>query len=95
MLTRLLENIDPLPDDTVILGSLPIDPQADAQSGVICPMGIRNLDGLVYRVIQAHGVGETVRLIRTLQKLGFTEEDRESAAEGCNSTFRRRLKLRH
>jgi hypothetical protein len=95
MLTRLLENIDPLPDDPVIVGSLAIDPQSDTRVGEICPMGIRNADGLVYRVVQAQGVGETVRLIRTLQKLGFTEEDRTSTAEGCNSTFRRRLKLHH
>lgn len=95
MLTRLLENIDPLPDDQIIMGNLAIDEQADAPVGGTCPMGIRNADGLVYRVVQAQGVGETMRLIRTLQKLGFTEEDRESPAEGCNSTFRRRTKLRH
>jgi hypothetical protein len=95
MLTRLLENIDPLPDDQVILSSLAIEEPNDATAGVACPMGIRNADGLIYRVVQAQGLGETVRLIRTLQKLGFTEEDRQAPAEGCNSTFRRRLEVHH
>ena len=96
MLTRLLENIDPLPDDPLIVGSLSIDTQADAPAGAAtCPMGIRNADGRIYRLVQARGVGETVRLIRALQKLGFTEEDHESPSEGCNSTFRRRPKLHH
>lgn len=95
MLTRRLENIDPLPDDPLIVGSLDIDTQTDAPAGATCPMGIRNADGRIYRLVQTRGVGETMRLIRTLQKLGFTEEDRESPAEGCNSTFHRRPKLRH
>jgi hypothetical protein len=56
MLTRLLENIDPLPDDLVIVGSLAIDPQSAPRAGEICPMGIRNADGMVYRVVQAQGV---------------------------------------
>jgi hypothetical protein len=93
MQTRLLENIDPLPDDQVILRNLVIDEPHDAATGMFCPMGIRNADGQIYRVVQ--GLGETVRVIRTLQKLGFTEEDRQSPAEGCQSTFRRRLKTRH
>lgn len=95
MLTRLLANIDPLPDDQLILHHLDFDSQAKDTVGSVCPMGIRNADGRIYRLVQAQGVGETMRLIRTLQKLGFTEEDRESPAEGCNSTFRRRTKTNH
>ncbi|MCP5282787.1 MAG: hypothetical protein H6930_14525 [Rhodoferax sp.] len=95
MLTRLLENIDPLPDDPIILHSLDFDLQEREPVGNVCPMGIRNADGRVYRLVQTQGVGETVRLIRTLQKLGFTEEDCGSPTEGCNSTFRRRSKTQH
>ncbi len=93
MLTRLLANIDPLPDDQFILRSL--DFEIKETVGAVCPMGIRNADGRIYRLVQTQGVGETVRLIRALQKLGFTEEDQESPAEGCNSTFRRRTKTNH
>ncbi|MEO8542212.1 MAG: hypothetical protein ABI434_01450 [Burkholderiaceae bacterium] len=93
MLTRLMEHIDPLPDDQFIVGCLAIYGAGDAPAGVPCPMGIRNADGRIYRVVQVLGLGEKVRLIRTLQKLGFTEEDCESPGEGCNSTFRRRLKM--
>jgi hypothetical protein len=96
MQTRLLENVDPLPDDQVILNNLAIDEANGTDSAVAaCPMGIRNADGRIYRVVQARGMGETVRVIRTLQKLGFTEEDGQSPAEGCHSTFRRRLKPLH
>ena len=95
MLTRLLENIDPLPDDPIIVGSLDFETQVDGPAGAPYPMGIRNADGLIYRLIQTRGVGETMRLIRTLQKLGITEEDRESPSECCNSTFRMRPNMHH
>lgn len=96
MLTRLLKNIDPLPDDQVIVHNLDIDMQAIGPNSATCtPIGIRNADGHIYRLVQLRGVGETVRLIRALQKLGFTEEDCESPAEGCDATFRRRLNTRH
>jgi hypothetical protein len=95
MLTRLLEDVDPLPDDPLILRNLDLDDQAVGSVGNFCPMGIRNADGRIYRLVQTQGVGETIRLIRALQKLGFTEEDCVSPAEGCNSTFRLRTKTQH
>lgn len=96
MLTRLLENIDPLPDDQLIVRNLNIDVQENKPIGASgSPIGIRNADGRIYRLVQLGGVGDTVRLVRSLQKMGFTEEDCESPAEGCGATFRRRLNTRH
>ncbi len=96
MLTHLLANIDPLPDDQVIVHNLDVDMQANGLARANGrPIGIRNADGRIYRLVQLGGVGETVRLVRALQKLGFTEEDCESPAEGCGATFRRRLNTRH
>lgn len=95
MRTRLLANIDPLLDDQLILRSLDFELQKKESLGSVRPMGIRNAEGRVYRLVQTQGVGETVRLIRILQKLGFTEEDCESPAEGCNSTFGRHTKTHH
>ena len=95
MLTRLLENIDPLPDDLAIVNKLSLDSPNDEFLGVVCPIGIRNDSGHVYRMVQVQGVGETVRLIRAMQKMGFTEEDHEAPDQGCQATFRRRLKTSH
>lgn len=95
MLTRLLENIDPLPDDQAIVHKLDLGTQTDGFGGLACPIGIRNASGLVYRLVQVQGVGETVRLIRAMQMLGFTEEDREAPDQGCRATFRRRQKTSH
>lgn len=95
MLTRLLEHVEPLPDDSVILRSLDSATQADVTIGMNCPMGIRNSHGHVYRLVQAQNLGEAVRLVRAMQMLGFTEEDRRSPAEGCNSTFYRHYHTRH
>ena len=95
MLTRLLDNIDPLPDDQAILHKLDLHTQYDGIGGVVCPIGIRNANGHVYRLVQVQGVGETVRLIRAMQKMGFTEEDRESPDQGCRATFHRRQKASH
>jgi len=67
----------------------------DGFGGVACPIGIRNADGHIYRLVQVQGVGETVRLIRAMQMLGFTEEDHEAPDQGCHATFRRRQKPSH
>ncbi len=95
MLTRLLENIDPLPDDQAIMHKLDLGTQYDGIAGAVCPVGIRNASGHIYRLVQVQGVGETVRLIRAMQKMGFTEEDREAPDQGCHATFRRRQKVSH
>ncbi len=95
MLTRLLENIDPLPDDQAIVHKLDIGALNNDLVGVACPIGIRNANGHIYRLVQVQGVGETVRLIRAMQMLGFTEEDRETPDQGCHATFRRRQKTSH
>jgi hypothetical protein len=95
MHTRLLEHIEPLPDDHLIMHSLGFEQRKEMLIGATYPVGIRNSAGLVYRLVQAQGVGETVRLVRAMQKLGFTEEDHQSATEGCNSTFRRRRNAPH
>lgn len=95
MQTRLLEDIDPLPDDQAIVHKLDLGTQNDGFGGVACPIGIRNANGHIYRLVQVQGVGETVRLIRAMQKMGFTEEDREAPDQGCHATFRRRQKTSH
>ena len=38
----------------------------------------------------SRGIGEAVRVVRRLQKLGFMEEDCRVPDLGCSSTFRRR-----
>ena len=95
MLTSLLEHIDPLPDDQAIVLKLDLDTQYDGLGGVVCPIGIRNASGHIYRLVQVQGIGETVRLIRAMQKLGFTEEDHEAPDQGCHATFRRQQKVSH
>ncbi len=95
MMTTLLENIDPLPDDLAIVHRLYLGTQTHDVGGIACPIGIRNASGHIYRLVQVQGVGETVRLIRAMQMLGFTEEDREAPDHGCTATFRRRSKASH
>jgi len=95
MLTRLLENIDPLADDQAIVHKLDLGTHSDGFGGGACPIGIRNANGHIYRLVQVQGVGETVRLIRAMQMLGFTEEDHEAPDQGCHATFRRRQKSSH
>ena len=95
MHTSLVEHIEPLPDDQSILLSLNGQGQEDRPGRPPYLMGIRNGEGHVYRLVLAQGVGETVRLVRALQKLGFAEEDHWSPTEGCRSTFRRNRKPGH
>lgn len=95
MLTRLLNDIEPLSDDTLILSNLDFKEHDGPHDGRPYPIGIRNSDGVVYRLVQAQNVGETLRIVRVLQKLGFAEEDCRAPAEGCESTFRRRRKALH
>jgi hypothetical protein len=90
MLTRLVDRIDPLPDDQSVLDVLELDDYEARPGRETYRMGIRNGAGVIYRVVLTQGIGETVRLVRSLQKLGFMEEDGMSPVEGCSTTFRRR-----
>gem|GEM_PF-1828923 len=89
MQTRLLEHVDPLSDDPLILVGLMRIGHAQDPGGKPIPIGIRNAEGHVYRVLLTVGVGETLRVLRVMQQLGFAEEDHRSPAEGCELTFRR------
>ena len=89
MQTRLLEHVDPLSDDPLIVVRLMGIGHEQHLGGEPVPIGIRNADGHVYRVLLTVGVGETLRVLRVMQQLGFAEEDRRSPAEGCQLTFRR------
>lgn len=96
MQTRLLEHVDPLSDDPLILVRLMRIGYAQALGSTPVPIGIRNADGHVYRVMLIVGVGEMLRVLRVMQQLGFAEEDQRSPAEGCELTFRRHaVGLRH
>ena len=90
MLTRRVDRIEPLPDDESILGALELGDYEGRPGRETYRTGIRNRAGVVYRVVLTQGIGETVRLVRSLQKLGFMEEDCTSPVEGCSTTFRRR-----
>ncbi len=90
MLTSLVEHIDPLTDDQSIVGILDVDQSDEVPWRETHRMGIRNSDGLVYRLVVTRGIGEAVRVVRRLQKLGFMEEDCRVPDLGCSSTFRRR-----
>jgi hypothetical protein len=89
LLTRLLEHVDPLSDDPLIVVRLMGIGHEQGLGGEPVPIGIRNADGRVYRLLLVVGVGETLRVLRLMQQLGFAEEDRRSPAEGCQLTFRR------
>lgn len=90
MLTRLVDRIEPLPEDQSVLDVLELDDHEVRPGRETYRLGIRNRAGVVYRVVLTQGIGETVRLVRSLQKLGFMEEDCTSPVEGCSATFRRR-----
>lgn len=87
--TRLLEHVDPLSDDPLILVRLMGIGHEPHLGGEPVSIGIRNTEGLVYRVLLTVGVGETRRVLRVMQQLGFAEEDRRSPVDGCELTFRR------
>lgn len=92
MQTRLLANVEPLADDHLILRDLQLGQREGASPESACTVGIRNAHGHVYRLIRVQGLGETLRVVRVMQRLGFTEEDHPSPADGCGSTFYRRQK---
>lgn len=93
MRTMLVNTVQPLPGDAKILAALNIEPPDNRRGGISYQMGIRNAEGVVYRLVEGQSVGETYRLVSLLQTMGFVEERHREPTAGIRSTFTRYAEL--
>lgn len=86
MHTRLLEGVPPLENDAKVVAMLNFAASRVRAGPTIYRVGVRNKDGCVYRIVEAHDLEEARRLVTALANFGFTEEDSPQTEE-FSSTF--------
>jgi hypothetical protein len=88
MRTQTIEGVTPADNDAQIVAAITRASRPGAQ-GPTTVVGIRNLGGLVYRVVHAVGAAESLALANNLEELGLVDDSLEShkAREGCDSIY--------
>lgn len=86
MRTYLRDDVTPLENDKKVIAMLKFAAPKTSDERSIYRVGVRNKDGCVYRIVEAHDLDEACRLVKALANLGFTEEDAPEA-EDFTSTF--------
>jgi len=88
MRTQTIQGVDIPAHDAAVLDAIDRAARA-AASGPTTVVGIRNIEGSVYRVVHAVGVAESLALTDGLEALGLVDDrqELERARQGCDSIF--------
>jgi hypothetical protein len=89
MLTRLVDDVEPLSVDSALLRHLQASSAPAVQSGIGMSIGIEGPTHRVYRVIDIDNLIEAIEVFEMLQVLGFTiDGGREENGRVLQRVFR-------